>query len=519
MTTAIESFLKCVTDETKNMAEVLFWFTAISEQERLSLLDRFDLCPINSDGHINTRILLLLAPIYPYQVANHPLFVLHTLVEPNDDFIDVICEIVPRTNDKELFQKIITNFGQQSNLVRQGFARHKEATADLLRRIWELPNNEWQVRSSLASNPKTPREILSFLGNQDTEPDFEVRQNVAENPSTPEDVLIRLSSPDTEIMSDVRERVAKNKNTPIQTLRKMTDKDAEYTERVRTEAMNTLEILSGNLYKIEILQFMARDAETPYSWRVWMAKHPEHEVREALLSSPSLFASENGKLLTELALRLSLEFPVEVLHHASFVLHAVIEQDKEMADIIIPLLPYLTEEMFYTLYSIYAKASESFRTAVAQVHNTPEAIFAILGDQSKEPISSIRQYVAANTHAPKNVLQILGNEATESSTCVRQAVAENPSTPKDVFRTLGNQATESDWKVRREVARNRNTPWNTLRTLGNQATESDVDVRKGVAENPSTPVDVLRTLANSTTESSGSVREAAHKALWERGLT
>ena len=48
------------------------------------LLEHPNLCPTNQNGEIKTYLLRELARKTPDEVAMHPVFVLHALIEPND---------------------------------------------------------------------------------------------------------------------------------------------------------------------------------------------------------------------------------------------------------------------------------------------------------------------------------------------------------------------------------------------------------------------------------------------------
>ena len=207
----------------------------------------------------------------------------------------------------------------------------------------------------------------------------------------------------------------------------------------------------------------AKDPKTSFKQLGKLQKHPEVEVRRALLDNPNLCpTNEDGKINTSLLETLAREFPEEVTAHPAFVLHALVEPDDEMLGVVIKVVR---------------------RTADVGLIET--------------------------------LLRTWGPD----SLYVRKGVAVNPSTPLDVLRLLGNEVTESMWFVRAAVAENPNTPVDTLRILGNEATESSWLVRQAVAQNPSTPPDVLRLLGNKKTESVGYVRAAAAEALAARGLT
>jgi len=264
----------------------------------------------------------------------------------------------------------------------------------------------------------------------------------------------------------------------------------------------------------------ARDPATPFQCLMALTKHPEVEVRHALLDNPNVLPTdEDGKLTTSLLEALAREFPEEVTVHPTFVLHALIEPAKEMGEVVVHVVGRTTDVgLIEHVFRTWRLDDWRVRRAMAQNPNTPPDTLRLLSNEATESNGYVRRAVARNPNTPVDTLRLLGNRGTESSWYVRQAVAENPTTPEDTLRSLGNEVTESVGDVRVAVARNPNTPQDTLRILGNRGTESEWYVRRAVASNPNTPPDILRLLGNETTESVGSVREAAKKALEARGL-
>ena len=169
----------------------------------------------------------------------------------------------------------------------------------------------------------------------------------------------------------------------------------------------------------------ARSPGTSFERLMKLQKHPEIKVRRALLDNPNLvLTQEDGKLNLRLLEKLAREFPEEVAVHPTFVLHALIEPDEAMGEVVVEVVGSTKE--------------------VGLI----ETLWRTWGPDSWE----VRQGVAVNPNTPLDVLRILGNEATESEGNVRQAVASNPHTPVDILRSLGNEATESDLLVREAAA-------------------------------------------------------------------
>jgi len=216
-------------------------------------------------------------------------------------------------------------------------------------------------------------------------------------------------------------------------------------------------------HDLEALIAEARDPSTPFERLEALVKHPEVEVRRALLANPHLISRNNeGFIYTYLLTKLAREFPEEVAIHPMFVLHALVEPDEAMMD---------------TVKHVVQRTSDV------------------------------------------GLIGYLWRTWGPTSWWVRQGMALNPSTPPEVLLILGNRGTESDGYVRKAVASNPNTPEDTLRLLGNQKTESEWTVRVAVASNPHTPEDTLQRMSNAQTEPDEDVREAAMKALAARGLT
>ena len=79
-------------------------------------------------------------------------------------------------------------------------------------------------------------------------------------------------------------------------------------------------------HDLETLIMEAQDPATPFERLEVLQKHPEVEVRRAVLDNPHVLPTdEDGTLDTSLLEALAREFPEEVAAHPLFVLHALIE--------------------------------------------------------------------------------------------------------------------------------------------------------------------------------------------------
>lgn len=190
------------------------------EQVRRAVLENTNLCPTDEDGTPYPELLAHLAGEFPEEVALHPAFALHALIEPNNAFEGVVTEMVERTNDAGLIARLWTTWGTSSSNMHLAFAGNPNTPKDILRTLGS-PNvkSENYVRISVAKNPNTPEDTLRFLGNETTESNEDVRAEVASNPSTPKDVLRILGNPTTESDNHVRKLVAMNPNSPADILR------------------------------------------------------------------------------------------------------------------------------------------------------------------------------------------------------------------------------------------------------------------------------------------------------------
>ena len=87
------------------------------------------------------------------------------------------------------------------------------ASPELLEKLAE--DEDWEVRETVARNPKTPVDILRKLA---LDEDEHVRQSVAINPNTTADILKKQAEDEDWV---ARETVAMNPKTPDDILRKL----------------------------------------------------------------------------------------------------------------------------------------------------------------------------------------------------------------------------------------------------------------------------------------------------------
>jgi len=208
------------------------------EDVRRALLDNPNVCPTDEDGKLTTDLLEKLAKEFPEEVAVHPLFVLHALVEPDDEMKVVVVHVVRRTADVGLIETLLRSWGPPHWRVRQGVAMNPNTPEDTLRLLGnEVTESEEYVRLAVARNPTTPVDTLRALGNEATELVWYVRDAVAKNPTTPVDTLRSLGNEATESSWRVRKSVAMNPNMPEDTLRLLGNEKTESDWEVRDRGL------------------------------------------------------------------------------------------------------------------------------------------------------------------------------------------------------------------------------------------------------------------------------------------
>jgi len=263
---------------------------------RRAVLDNPNLVPIEEDGKLTTGLLWKLAEAFPEEVASHPAFVLHALVEPDEAMKGVVREVVGRTADAGLIETLWRTWGPHSWRVRRAVARNPNTPPEVLRLLGnEATESTWRVREAVASNPNTPPDVLRILGNKATESEGNVRKAVAQNPSTPQDTLRLLGNEATESEGYVRRAVASNPTTPPEVLRILGNEATESMGYVReavaenpSTPLDTLRLLGNEATESEwnVRRAVAENPNTPPDvLRLLGNKKTESEwwVREAAM--------------------------------------------------------------------------------------------------------------------------------------------------------------------------------------------------------------------------------------------
>jgi len=203
---------------------------------------------------------------------------LEELAEDEDWQVRSGVAINPKT-PVEVLRKLAED---KDSLVRMRAAENPNTPAEVLRKLGE--DNNYGVRHGVATNPHTPAEAFTKLAEDEHK---EVRWGVARNPSTPAEAFTKLAE---DIFLDVRHAVAENPRTPAEILTKMADaKDSRVRYEVTQNPSTPAEVLrklaededrdmrSGTAWNsstpVEVLRKLAEDED---KWvRLAVARNPK----------------------------------------------------------------------------------------------------------------------------------------------------------------------------------------------------------------------------------------------------
>lgn len=135
-----------------------------------ALLENPNLCPIKKDGKLDASLFEWLAEKFPEEITQHPGFVLHALIDAKEDLLWTVMNVVERSKDGAMIERLLSLYGASNDMVR----------------------------AIAATNLHCPEPILRVLGHESTETCWMVREAVAKNSNTPEDVLRRLKDHEVE---------------------------------------------------------------------------------------------------------------------------------------------------------------------------------------------------------------------------------------------------------------------------------------------------------------------------------
>lgn len=215
-------------------------FTEFDEEICTALLENSNIFFVQEDERLHTLFFEQIALKYPDHVAEHPAFVLHVFIEPNDDMEAVVIHVLQNTENASLIDNLFRVWNN-NEFVRKNVASNWNTPLEILRVLGnKATESNRDVRHAVAQNRNTPEDVLRILGNQATEPNWKVRSKVVEHPNTPEDVFRILGNQMTESDLDVRSKVAHAKKTPVDVLHLLANPKTEKEMIVREVAHESL---------------------------------------------------------------------------------------------------------------------------------------------------------------------------------------------------------------------------------------------------------------------------------------
>jgi len=174
------------------------------------------------------------------------------------------------------------------------------------------------------------------------------------------------------------------------------------------------------------LEALVEEASDPgTSWeRLWiLAKHPEMQVRRALIENPKICTStKEVSLDTGILNFLAHEFPEDVVSSPVFVMNALVEPDPAM-EMVVCIISGKTKDsdllkFFYENY----KESYSVSMAVAGNHHTPIPLLVLMSDPEFEPRAVVRSMLLDNKSFPEDVMDVMS--ADDPDHMIRDAAYE-----------------------------------------------------------------------------------------------
>lgn len=305
-----------------------------------------------------------------------------------------------KTNDKHIYlsrllEEVLTEYwADQSNEEnkKMGYLNSNNArNSQVLLKVLKERNSGGNEQENLASDPKTPREILAKLA---LVKDPEVREKVARNPQTPIKILEKLAKDEDEW---VRRSITENPKAPSQ----------------------LLEELSKNV-DFWIYHALVVNPNTPSSTLAYLASFNDQELNQKILVHPHTDLSllleilkQNESLCVRLLAKENIPdiILVELLSHPSeevlkFSVGRYLAQHPDLVSFVIEKYPnYQTPSFSRLIILFHPETPNSFlRHAIASLY-------------------WIERYaVAQNPNTSGELLQIL---AQDMNLLVRAAAAEN----------------------------------------------------------------------------------------------
>ena len=379
---------------------------------------------------------------------------------------------IPEPERLEYFQQLLSMSRNNDN---ESLARNPNTPPEILA---ELMTRGGVGRQAVSRNPNAPASALVELAQDSNET---TRGWVAENPGTPVEILLQVATQPLEKsrsgISAIWEKVLKNPSLPpLERYRLLLEKErqeetAKAEQFMSRRPQSLTEVLKSN--NRQALQNAARSLQTPIDILEQLAKHPDENVRSALLDNRNFLSGGLGtKLLRELARDQSVSVRNKLARK---------DRNRQTPGEILEMLA--------------DDESGQVRQLVAENTDTPvEALVKLANDSSKY----VKEKLVANPNTPVEILERLAVE--ENILNIR-----NPKTPARAIEAVVRKIRErgrtgADWKSSEKLVKllkhpveGSQMPASLLEELANHFSDS---VKYRVVEHRNTPVRVIEKLAN-----------------------
>ncbi|GGA06766.1 hypothetical protein [Okeania sp. KiyG1] len=384
---------------------------------------------------------------------------------------------VPKTEREEYLRELV-----QWSCIRQNIATDTRTPLEILEHMWEQGEQE-----AVASSPATPGYLLRQIANESLDNESVLRE-IAKNLNAPLELRIQfvkylyenytetkhrdlldlvLDNPNLKILERYRFLLEKELQEQIKKTRKFMSKQPQFMS----------EVLKSN--NIQAIKNVARNCETPIHILEQLTKHPDENIRDALLDNRNLPRDTLLELARDPSVSVRCKLARKIFRRQTPVeiLEMLADDESEEVRKLVAENPDTPVE---TLVKLANDSSKSVKEKLVSNSKTPVEILEILADDESE---KIRQLVAKNSHTPVETLVKLAND---SSKYVKQKLVSNPNTPVEILERLGLE--EKIFNIS-----NANTPASILEKLADHSSES---VRYEVVGHRNTPVSVIEKLAN-----------------------
>ncbi|NEP79477.1 MAG: hypothetical protein F6K39_15655 [Okeania sp. SIO3B3] len=362
-----------------------------------------------------------------------------------------------------------------------------------------------RTKENIGGNPDTPTEILAQLMTK-----LGVsRQAVSLNPNAPASALAELAQDGN---NTTREWVAKNPGTPVEVLLKLA---TQPLEKSRNSRLNNYTIWD-NVLNNPSLPILER-------YRLLLEKEREEEIAEAdrfmstRLRRRSLLVDMSKSSAFGTDSRTSHHNPYNAARNYGTPINILEQLAKHPDENVRSALLDRQTLSSNIMLELVCDSSVSVRSKLAKKNRhrkTPGEILEMLADDESE---KVRELVAENPDTPVEVLVKLGNDSSEN---VKKKLVSNPNTPSNVLekavrKLWDRQKQRSAASTQKELAELLRC--NTLSTKSSQIPASVLDelshhgysvIRRHVTINPNTPSKALERLCkdNDSTVRAGVAR-------------